>query len=1015
LLPTIPPDARPIVSFTRPVVDNVCIGQATLVKPKPEIIKTDKYEFGYHLDQVELLKKTSPSAAWVPISAAIYIKEFKEFGQVVVLSHPLENGALFKGGKLLSGKSTYEIVTASSDELSLKILSTMPKPNTGPCLLTASIPVVTGQIINQSDLKNNQDGTSTVAISFDLPGDINAFGGGTLSVDNKQFKVVGNTKREIYILNNFENTEVIPSLGSFSLEAPLASHLYGQWLPTDQAESSNTTKLELWSKTPYTFFRRNDSSTIPPMSYDVCGPDVKEEPICVGFQSIRDSSGTLVTSINSNDAYKIDGITFNVSDKVSLVSNLLTGHRSILLDSKRGDRAVVMFQFKAPLDMVKVDGSNELEAFAQFTRGSVEHMVFALGSVKFDADKTLGQIESIKVLAPSEKSGAITGVCFLPGWTCVNIPNDKVPPNETEINIASIKLLGKNELIISLEAILKWGSDLNQMLPKIVELVEVQYPQYLSRLRIVYDLTSTLRSSVMVMLTSLRVYTTEKLGQLQQSIQTIIQNLKNIRATISVENLPEVVLQVVDISDNILSQNISLNIISYLTIRFPSPVIRVRLMLRGRLGTRLDIRGYGGATEFVTTSLAAQAVGVLSIVEVVSLKEGWIDRIEIDGFDPAVEEICYDRSEFAWARKEQYIIRQKWQQQLQYWYKEDEVLEPNTDYCIRAITTVTNKSSIYATQYWHGFFHTGPPPIGISAEGRDAYPGGGVLAGLDSYIFRTIPDNGAGEDGKRPVYRGYDIGVEFNENYIDRLYNLAKMPLEIHILDNNGVLVAKRSNYWAEGPEQRYSEGERKWISNLNQNNSMRCTEVDWSEVPGDSVLFARGEHMTLRSNTLHKAELVAKEGTNNFHTVYSFEFTTSKFVNFVHLIHSFRERVWEIQSDQSSTTDLNNLFDQALTAVLTKIQAVKDKDVTLHNANAKVRGSNPTEGDFAAYDEALKEIEKAWIDLELEADNWFKQIAEKLGATLRYNSVQDYEITLIKNANNGACRALLLQSPEPH
>lgn len=1055
----IPPDARPIIAFSRPISDRVRIGQATLQDPLPEIVKPGKYEFSYRLDQIELLKRTSSD--WVAISASAYISEFRA-PDTVILSHELEKADSFKGGRLFFGNDVYEIVeTRDNPSIKLKILSS--GPSAGPCLLAAGTSSVTGQIA-ASDTKNNEDGSSTVTIpssASDLPGDTNAFAGGTLVIANKKFVVLGNTKRQLSVLNIFENAqEIIPSAGSFELSAPTDANMYGQWLPTDQTNPNIKTKLQLWTRTPYTYFRRNSSYGSLPSPFDACGPDVSEEPICIKFDNIRNSSGTVVDSIKPNEEYHVDAINFEAeNEKVSITT--IDGHQAIYLDSKKGHPARIHFRFEPPLDMVKIDGLGDLSAEVGFTDGTVGYSsdVFALGSARFSADN-IRKIQHLMFSGNPEEAGTITGICFLPGWTCTTISESIVSYSEGGINVGAIKLEGRNELVIALNKMLGYASGLEQTLRGIVGSQQLaQYQPHLNALNLEIP---AIKKAVGDLLSSLQTYTREGLDQLQESVDNVVERLSKIRKDIlvvpvsstptistggttigtirntprisigttepvtiatgtaasssaSAANRPDPIPEIIRILDEILQLPISLDVISHLTIHFPQPATRVRLGLRGRISTRLDVRAYGDAIEFAATTVMAQSGAVYSIMEVVSQREGWIDRVEITGLDPGVEEICYDSPEFAWSRKQQYTHRRKWQQQLEYWYKKDDVLRPATQYLLRMVTTITNEATgtKVSEAYWHGCFQTGLPPLGQDDPGATSYPAGGVLANLDAYVSRTVPADGAGEKGKHPVYRGYDVGVEFNENYIDRLYHLANMPLAIRILDNNGTPVAKMPNRWAEAPEKRFTEGERKWIAGLNLNNSTRCAQVNWSEVPSDSVLYGTAENTTLKPETLHRAELFCVDTDNKIYRPYSFEFTTSKFVNFTHHIHSFKERLWNVQAGSGATKDvLDQLFNDAFNEVNPKVQAVESSRSKLGNAKLRVDGSSPTEQDFKAYDDASKEVAEAWADLELKTSSWFNQVATILGVG-SLSTAQNFEISTIKNAS-GNIQGLMLESPEP-
>jgi hypothetical protein len=110
------------------------------------------------------------------------------------------------------------------------------------------------------------------------------------------------------------------------------------------------------------------------------------------------------------------------------------------------------------------------------------------------------------------------------------------------------------------------------------------------------------------------------------------------------------------------------------------------------------------------------------------------------------------------------------------------------------------------------YFQTGDPP-GVfdqpnegaltTEEGAPQYPSAGPLRDLSAYIavqsdVAQTPDLPSGADASRATtplngalaaYRGYDVGVTFNENYVEQMYLMAGMPLVLSLYDNNGQRV----------------------------------------------------------------------------------------------------------------------------------------------------------------------------------------------------------------------------------
>lgn len=97
------------------------------------------------------------------------------------------------------------------------------------------------------------------------------------------------------------------------------------------------------------------------------------------------------------------------------------------------------------------------------------------------------------------------------------------------------------------------------------------------------------------------------------------------------------------------------------------------------------------------------------------------------------------------------------------------------------------------------YFQTADPP-GVFAkpnngalmteEGKQQYPAAGPLRDLSPYVadredVPQTPDLPMGADASRATtplngalaaYRGYDVGVSFNENYVEQMYLMAALP-----------------------------------------------------------------------------------------------------------------------------------------------------------------------------------------------------------------------------------------------
>lgn len=125
-----------------------------------------------------------------------------------------------------------------------------------------------------------------------------------------------------------------------------------------------------------------------------------------------------------------------------------------------------------------------------------------------------------------------------------------------------------------------------------------------------------------------------------------------------------------------------------------------------------------------------------------------------------------------------------------------ELLQPHRQYRMTVLTTTERSSD--GGNSWQavdsnsdvGYFQTQSAP-GLATDSSDDlqpnensehYPSRGPLKDLTPYVHRTIPDNGA-----RPVYRSYDVGIEMNEAYTEPMYLLEGTPLVLQLHDSNGL------------------------------------------------------------------------------------------------------------------------------------------------------------------------------------------------------------------------------------
>jgi len=218
----------------------------------------------------------------------------------------------------------------------------------------------------------------------------------------------------------------------------------------------------------------------------------------------------------------------------------------------------------------------------------------------------------------------------------------------------------------------------------------------------------------------------------------------------------------------------------------------------------------------------------------------------------------------------------------QLWSAKGSVLEPYTNYRLRIVTTtnVGNSAgnSVRELPQLAYFQTAGPPGLStLSKPTEPPYPpdlvdpsntttSKGALDDLTLYVQQTIPPT-VPKTGElpllpRPVYRGYDVGVLFNEDYVDLMYRLAGRDLALLLYDRNNQPVRDPSgslvvlnNPWGVNEKLSFNAQETPWIALLN--GSPCLTPIDPKSVPRDQTLQAAHEAQILDPDTLYNARLM--------------------------------------------------------------------------------------------------------------------------------------------------------------
>jgi hypothetical protein len=190
------------------------------------------------------------------------------------------------------------------------------------------------------------------------------------------------------------------------------------------------------------------------------------------------------------------------------------------------------------------------------------------------------------------------------------------------------------------------------------------------------------------------------------------------------------------------------------------------------------------------------------------------------------------------------------------WSGTDNVLVPHTVYRLRVDTLIDayGDGALAGTHLVQNitefaYFRTEGPP-GITA----LLPPPGYAhpekwsSGLDDltvYVRQTVPATvpppGVPPPLPRPVYRAYDAGVEFNENYVDLLYRIDRRDLGLYLYDNSnrpvqdsaGRLVALQ-NQWGQADQLTLTDSETRTIRVFNRST---CAAIQVADIARDKSL----------------------------------------------------------------------------------------------------------------------------------------------------------------------------------
>jgi len=261
---------------------------------------------------------------------------------------------------------------------------------------------------------------------------------------------------------------------------------------------------------------------------------------------------------------------------------------------------------------------------------------------------------------------------------------------------------------------------------------------------------------------------------------------------------------------------------------------------------------------------------------------------------------------------------------------------------------------------------------------------------LSTYVSRTLPINGA-----KSFYYGYDIALEFNEPYVEAMY---QSPLKMQVRDRNQKSQGALEGSWFSTLLPLFSSGLLTWLA---AKQTGRCLPSEASPAPKVPSL-RRSLPGTLKPQRLYNIDVVLESDLNN--SLYSFQFATSRYKNIQeHLQSGLKEGESEIVRSLGSTTspDLSWMETHRI-----NLEAFRRERQALQALNLDDIRNLPQ------ISEQLTKTYAALDNLQQTSANQFTRFYEALGLTFRPLPPHlEFSEIQIGSSNN---RFLLLESPEP-
>lgn len=239
--------------------------------------------------------------------------------------------------------------------------------------------------------------------------------------------------------------------------------------------------------------------------------------------------------------------------------------------------------------------------------------------------------------------------------------------------------------------------------------------------------------------------------------------------------------------------------------------------------------------------------------------------------------VCVTRLPFAGGLAAQQILHSAFQQQVDVWKNPTFLLDPGQEYkvhlewevSVQGLNDLANWSESFTGAKDLTFTTALPPSLGTVSDPNVPPKIPSTVKGLDDlslYVRTTIPVTQTPNDQiavlTKPVFCGYDVTVEFNESYVDQLYQMAGRDLDLLLFDRNNEPVRDASGQliivedaWANAPTLTLTDTQALWIDMFNA-NTCGLQQINPATIPTSKVLRANDAHV-LAADSVYEARLV--------------------------------------------------------------------------------------------------------------------------------------------------------------